>query len=74
MSNPLLAPQIKSKLDKNDRRNNVLSFTPQGQRIYKNIVPTGREFEEKLMSIMDSKELKTFDNLLKKLSSQVKKL
>ena len=65
---------LKSKLDKNDRRNNVLSFTPQGQRIYNNIVPTGREFEEKLMSIMDSKELKTFDNLLKKLSSQVKKL
>lgn len=65
---------LKSKLDKNDRRNAVLSFTTQGQKIYNQIVPTGREFESKLMSVMDEDELQNIDHLLKKLALQAKKL
>ncbi len=63
-----------SKLDINDRRNAVLNFTVQGQEIYNQIVPTGREFEAKLMSVMNAEELESLDQLLKKLASQAKKL
>jgi len=65
---------LKSKIDYKDRRNAVLSFTEQGQRIYNKIVPTGREFESKLMSVMDKEELENIDHLLKKLTSQARKL
>ena len=65
---------LKKKLDKKDRRNAVLSFTKQGQEIYNQIVPTGREFESRLMSVMNEEEQENIDKLLKKLASQAKKL
>lgn len=65
---------LKSKLDSKDRRNAVLSFTAKGQKIYNQIVPTGRQFESKLMSVMNEDELAKLDHFLKKLASQAKKL
>ena len=65
---------IESRLDDNDRRNSVLSFTAQGREIYEKIVPTGRAFEKKLMSVMTLDDIVTLDRLLKKLSGQAKQL
>ena len=65
---------VTSQPDEKDRRNSVLSFTSEGRAIYDQVVPAGRAFEEKLMSVMSEKYLTDLERLLDKLSQQAKQL
>ena len=65
---------VASQPDQKDRRNSVLSFTGEGRTIYDQVVPAGRAFEEKLMSVMSEKDLTDLERLLDKLSQQAKQL
>ena len=65
---------VTSQPDEKDRRNSVLSFTREGRAIYDQVVPAGRAFEEKLMSVMSEKDLIDLKRLLDKLSQQAKQL
>ncbi len=65
---------VERRADENDRRNSVLNFTEQGLKIYEQIVPAGRDFEERLMSVMSSQDIDELERLLDKLVSQAKEL
>ena len=65
---------LESHLNENDRRSAVLSFSEEGQSVYNQIVPAGLDFEAKLMSVMNKKDLEQIDTLFTKLASQAKKL
>jgi DNA-binding MarR family transcriptional regulator len=65
---------VERQADENDRRNSFLSFTPQGRAIYDQIVPAGRDFEERLMSVMSAEDIDDLDRLLAKLMDQAKEL
>ena len=65
---------VERRADEKDRRNSVPNFTKQGLDIYEQIVPAGRAFEERLMSVMSSADIAELDHLIDKLMSQVKEL
>ncbi|MBT4938208.1 MAG: hypothetical protein HON14_03675 [Rhodospirillaceae bacterium] len=52
----------------------MLNFTKQGLDIYEQIVPAGRAFEERLMSVMNSQDINDLNRLIDKLMSQAKEL
>jgi DNA-binding MarR family transcriptional regulator len=65
---------LERHIDRKDKRNSILHFTIEGREIYDKIIPAGRAFEKKLMSVMSPEDLREFDKLLKKLASQTKQL
>jgi DNA-binding MarR family transcriptional regulator len=74
VSSLIIVGHVESRADNKDRRNSVLSFTPQGRAIYNKIIPAGRDFEESLMSVMSTQDIDDLDRLLRKLSAQAKEL
>ena len=65
---------VERRTDDKDRRNSVLSFTKQGRAIYDQIVPAGRAFEQKLMSVMSPDDISELNRLLEKLTAQTNDL
>jgi DNA-binding MarR family transcriptional regulator len=65
---------LKRQLDVKDKRNSILHFTNRGRKIYHKIVPAGRAFERKLMSVMSAEDIYTLNRLITKLAAQANQL
>ncbi len=62
---------IAQKKNQQDHRCRVLNLTSRGRKIYSKIVPLVLNEETRIFSTLSKKELKTFDQLLHKLSDSL---
>lgn len=66
--------RVLRKTDKNDRRKSQLRLAAKGMKVYQQIVPLALERERQLLSPFNAKEIKEFDQLLKKLEARAREL
>ena len=60
--------------NQDDRREELLSLTPEGRGIYDALVPQALAFEERVLSVLDPHELETLSALMDKLSHHARSM
>ena len=70
----IAAGRIQAAPDAADRRRQLLTLTPAGKRIYREIVPLALEREAQLLDTLDPAERAAFDRLLAKLQAHAARL
>jgi DNA-binding MarR family transcriptional regulator len=68
------AGRIAAVADAADRRRQLLTLSPAGRRIYRQIVPLALEREARLLEVLDGAERALLDQLLTKLQEQARAL
>jgi DNA-binding MarR family transcriptional regulator len=65
------AGRLVRQVDPGDRRRHALAFTPEGARIYSEIVPLAQAYEAELQRGLSADDLARLDDLLDRLTRQV---
>lgn len=65
---------IARRPNQDDRREELLSLTPEGRGIYDALVPQALAFEERVLSVLDPHELETLSALMDKLSRHARSM
>lgn len=68
VSRLLESGRINRSFHDHDRRRSILSLSPEGEAIYRKIVPVAKRYEEALLEGLDQTEKKQLDSVLDKLA------
>lgn len=65
---------IARRPNQDDRREELLTLTPEGRAIYEALVPQALAFEERVLSVLDPREQETLSALMDKLSRHARSM